>query len=497
MSSSQSVTKRSPQFAPREPRLSADRGQTGWICTAGAGALVASLLLSVVAALSIAFAPGAAAQLAGPSVDVTCEDRNGRFDFTLPNESASPVDYEFTVVDDTRTGTIQPGETEMEVVTGLADGDYSIAMMYNGVVVGALTVTVTCDVGLPHVVTTAASCLADRGRVDVTITNAADVPTTFVVDVGGVVKTVTIEADGTDDVTVTGRPNGTIPISLSAPGWTATASVTINCDPVQTATLTGFCAGGVGSLSVSLFNPAQRTIDYTIMLTGPTGALEPELRSLPSGENLSVSFSGLPDGEYLAQVTAPTIRPKTFALRGSYCASADPGIGSLVTDGCLGTRGRIDVYVRHTGADPLSTTIEVSGLAPRVRSIEAGNPRAATTVTGRLDGTYVVQVAAVGLDATTTLEVDCDGSENSTDPTVVASCLAGRGRIDVTLPTTNADIAYRVEFPGLAPRERLVPAPSTGRITITGRVDNDYTVTVFADDVEVLSTTITVSCMPG
>lgn len=461
-----------------------------------------TLGIAAVAALSVAFAPGASAQMAGPRVDVSCEDRNGRFDFTLPNESAAPVNYEFTVEGDTRSGTIAPGTTATEVFTGLADGTYSVEITYDAQVLGPLEVTVTCDVGLPHVVTTTGSCLADRGRIDVTITNAADIPTTFVVDVGGVVREVTIEADGTGTVTVTGRPNGTIPISLSAPGWTATATVTVNCDPAQSASLTGFCAGGVGSLSVALFNPAQRTIDYTIEILGPGDEVAPETRSLATGENVSVSFSGLADGDYLVKVTAPTVRSKTFALRGVYCDEADPGVGSLVTNSCLGTRGRIDVFVRNSGSEALPVMIDVSGLATRSRDVAPGQERAATTVTGRADGTYIVGVAAAGLGIdgaplTTTVEIDCDGSENSTEPTIAVSCLAGRGRIDVLLPTTDTDLQYRVEFQGLAARERLVPAPSTGRITFTGRVDGDYTVGVFANETQVLSTTATIACMGG
>lgn len=458
------------------------------------GGGVALALWALATLLSSATA--AAQQLAGPSVSSSCEDRNGRFDFTLPNESQGPIDYSFTVLDDTRSGTIAPGETEMEVVLGLPDGDYSIPVTYNEQVVGPLEIAVACDVGLPHEVSVDASCLANRGRIDITITNVADVPTTFDIVVGTLMRQITIEADGTGVVTVTGRPNGPLEISLAAPGWTATSGASIACDPVQTASLTGFCAGPVGSLAMQLSNPSANAISYTVeLLSDPPLDREPDVVVVESLENASVNFSNLPNGEYLARLTAPGIPVRTFPLRPQYCAAEAPDSAAIATTSCLAGRGRIDVWVRNSSESPLDTTMTVGTLAPRSASIETGRIRPATSVTGRLDGTYNVAVTAAGLDYTTSVEIDCDGMANATMPEVLVSCLADRGRIDVILPnTTDADVLYRVEFPGLAPRELTVSPPSTGRITITGRPDAPYTVVVFADDVQVLSEDISVMC---
>ena len=437
---------------------------------------------------------GADAQnLPGPRVDVSCEDRNGRFDFTLPNDSANPVDYSVTVLEDTRTGTIASGDTATEVFLGLPDDDYAVTVFYDDTPLGPLQVSVTCDVGLPHVIDAQASCLADRGRIDLTITNAADVPTTFMIDVGGVMKELTLDADATGVSTTTGRPNGSIAIMVTAPLWEATATANVNCNPIQTASLTGFCASEFGQLTVQLFNPSSRQITYTVELLGE----EPRTVTVGPSENGTASFGALADGEYLARVSTPGLPVRTFPLRGVYCSGEQPDVGTLVTGGCLGTRGRIDVWVRNSGAAELTGTVDISGLPTRNVTVEPARVRTATTATGRPDGTYIVAVDIGGVTTEAEVDIDCDGVPNATEPTVATSCLATRGRVDVSLPnTTDAAIEYRVEFPGLAPRTLTVQPPTTGTITITGRPDGGYTVVVFADDVEVASVAIIIACGP-
>ena len=447
---------------------------------------------AVILLLALTETAGAQEPPAGPSAVASCVDGDVQITAMFPNVFAIEATYSATLDDDpttTRSGTIAVDGTAEEVWGGLADGDHDVEVSYNGSVVGTLELSLDCNIGLPHEVEVDVSCLGDRGRVDVTITNVGDVSNDFTILVGAIERSATIPAGQMGGTTVTGRPNGSLIVTVTGPGFTSNAGVEILCDPIQSASITTFCANGTAQLSVTLTNPSTRSLDYTVQVSSRPD----QMVTVLAGTTQSVSVPALADGEYAIFISSPGLRTRQFAPQPVYCATATPSAGAVVTTSCLAGRGRIDIWARSMQS--IETTTTVSGLSPRVRTLEPGRQRPITTVTGRFDGDYAVTINGPGLSLSTTVTVDCDGAPNSDEPTVTASCLGGRGRVDALLPNPNdVPVLFRVEYPNLAPRERTVPDGTTGRITITGRIDPTATVLVYADGELALTQPLTFSC---
>lgn len=107
--------------------------------------------------------------------------------------------------------------------------------------------------------------------------------------------------------------------------------------------------------------------------------------------------------------------------------------------------------------------------------------------------TYWLQVRPEGAGQTA---ISIDATDISL--TVTASCLAGRGRIDVDVANASAfDLEGRVGIRGSTAyfqRDVVASAGEDGRVSVTGRSDGRYTVTVRLGTEVVRDSTATVAC---
>lgn len=78
---------------------------------------------------------------------------------------------------------------------------------------------------------------------------------------------------------------------------------------------------------------------------------------------------------------------------------------------------------------------------------------------------------------------------------VVASCLAGNGRVDITFVNLSDEAStFRLEFEGLSARQQVVEPGDWGRLPVTGRADGAYTVVVKMDGAAVATESVDVDC---
>lgn len=174
-----------------------------------------------------------------------------------------------------------------------------------------------------------------------------------------------------------------------------------------------------------------------------------------------------------------------------------PGNGSLdgatasFATSCLNNDGRFDVTIVNGGSQA-SFEITVGGLPPRYRDLAAGQS-VTVPVTGRKDGSYRILVRRDGV-----VVIDETGNV-SCDPaiTVSDSCLAQNGRFDVYLNNTESTTGnYVVQLSGLADRAKTLAPGAQGRITITGRRDNDYDLRVLRNGQVVYDESHVIACDP-
>lgn len=196
--------------------------------------------------------------------------------------------------------------------------------------------------------------------------------------------------------------------------------------------------------------------------------------------------------------------------------TVDPDLGELpasVATSCLSGRGRLDVELYNNGGRTHEFAVVVGHLSPRLRSVAPGD-RATASVTGRPDGPLAVKVLRSGSPILNrTIDVSCspvtvepdppvsESPQNRPPPTqtvdVADSCLAERGRIDVTLGSLATDAIGEVRVGSLAPRITVVPAAGTARITVTGRPDGPLTVVALLDGRTVADVIVDIDCDPS
>lgn len=177
-------------------------------------------------------------------------------------------------------------------------------------------------------------------------------------------------------------------------------------------------------------------------------------------------------------------------LAGVSSASAQ---SAAVSHYCFKENGRFDV----TLANPQNSTtrvfeVELSGLPVRTRTLQPGQVKS-LSFTGRADGTYLTEVRVGG----STIEryvgtVACDPEVQ-----VVVDCLAGNGRVAVSLSNRSSNSAiYRVSLTGLPSRTRIVASNNSSRFTFTGRPDRLYDLSITRDGREIFDEQRRVDCDP-
>lgn len=173
----------------------------------------------------------------------TCFKSNGRLDITIVNNAAEPQDFVVTAEGANylleRTRTVRSGRTDRVTFTGRPDGDVTVKVSLAGVIVFEEAVTVACDepVGPPAgeeaVVTS--RCLGKNGRIDVQVTNTTDVEATYTATFTGanyeLVREVTVAAGRTTKMTVTGRSDGDVLVTVDRDTVEiASQTITVACD---------------------------------------------------------------------------------------------------------------------------------------------------------------------------------------------------------------------------------------------------------------------------
>jgi len=85
--------------------------------------------------------------------------------------------------------------------------------------------------------------------------------------------------------------------------------------------------------------------------------------------------------------------------------------------------------------------------------------------------------------------------EPTVEATLVSSCLAGNGRVDLNIVNTSTPSSvYRYEFQGRSPRQFTVPFEQRTRQALTGRPPGLYNAVVTRDGIEILNETIAIDC---
>ena len=256
--------------------------------------------------------------------------------------------------------------------------------------------------------TVKSTCLAENGRIDITVYNFDDTPNDYVVAVSGLApRQRTVAGGESQRVSITGRADGVYQVTADRiDGERLVAQeVEVTCDPAsRDAQVTVRCLDENGLISVAVTNRTSQTREYGIQLTG----LDQRLRTLTAGSSVTVGFSGRPDQRYTVDITNDEGR----VFRNAYQVSCDRPVldGVTVTVDCISGNGRIRTTVANDTQTTNTYFVTVTGLDPR--SVDIAPDRTATvTVTGRADNNYTVEVAEGSVDAvfsTSIATVACD-----------------------------------------------------------------------------------------
>lgn len=243
------------------------------------------------------------------------------------------------------------------------------------------------------------------------------------------------------------------------------------------------CLPNSGRIDVAITNASDNDKSYTVAVGSITRTV-----TIPANETEKVAVSGRPDGPFLTTVSdgATEIYNETLTV------NCSPNVEVTIENSCLANNGRLDFFLKNITNETATYTVEVGNLAPRRRAILPAQSKR-VTVTGRPDADFPVTVKRDGVTIKTdTITVDCDPNIPAL---VKTSCLAGNGRIDTALMNlTSTRSRFEVTVSGLAPRSRMLNAGASNRVAITGRPDGDYTVTVTRDGTAIHNETVTIAC---
>lgn len=153
-------------------------------------------------------------------VEHSCLAGNGRVDVHLRNLGGATATYRVSITGlAPRTQVLDPGDRARISFTGRPDGDYTVSVVRDGAEVHDEVVTIACDLAQTKPVVVSHSCLAGMGRVDVDLLNRGTGTAKFEVLVGALAPRVRTLAPGaTQRVSVTGRPDGTLPVEVFRSG---------------------------------------------------------------------------------------------------------------------------------------------------------------------------------------------------------------------------------------------------------------------------------------
>lgn len=260
-----------------------------------------------------------------------CADGAGTVYLSMRNDTAGPLQlrgrvwYETQVIDDQadmnfggieRSQTLAAGEQVIEVVSGRTQ-DIGILMAarqgaagfswLEGADAGAGAVLIDCS-GEPSEVGVLVSCLDLNGRIDVFVRRPNTDPTQYRVTFNGpnnfsAERLVDLSEDSSGRATVTGRLDGSHPITVEAsvnggafaPIAGVPAEVVVSCDnpPTIPVTIRNTCLSGNGRIDVVLGNTTAA--EATFVVTVNSGGITPRTRVVPGEARSTVTFTGRPD----------------------------------------------------------------------------------------------------------------------------------------------------------------------------------------------------------
>lgn len=272
-----------------------------------------------------------------------------RNDTAADRQFRSRVWYETQVIDDQaesgfggieRIRTVAAGEFAIETVSGRTQdigvlmtarqGDVGFAWLA-GDNAGTGAVLVDCQ-GETSEIGVLVSCLAFNGRIDLFLNRPTSDATTYRVRVSGpngffTERTVDLIEESTAKVSITGRLDGTHPITVDklvdgafVPQVVVPSEVTVSCDEVPTieVTVRSTCLSGNGRLDVVLGNTDAAASTFVVTVT--SGGLTPRTRNVAGFTRSTVTYTGRPDGQIPVQVTLDGVEvynaPATVACDG-------------------------------------------------------------------------------------------------------------------------------------------------------------------------------------
>lgn len=166
-------------------------------------------------------------------------------------------------------------------------------------------------------------------------------------------------------------------------------------------------------------------------------------------------------------------------------ANCDP---ARVVVSCLAGRGRLDIKLDNHGSVPAAYAVSVGALAPRARTVGAGESDS-VAITGRPEGPLNVRVTRNGqlyLAETITVNCQADG-----DAEISGRCIGSSltdQLLDAELANLGSDPAvYLVMVEGFRPRSAVVAPGTTARITMAVPVRGALGVVVTRDGEQIYS----------
>jgi hypothetical protein len=404
------------------------------------------------------------------SVALECVEGDGVATVSLSNDGG---DLPVTFVVEGESVTLDPGESDSVVVSGLADGMATISIVADGQDLSQ-TVNVDCDrPGIPGV-SSSVGCQDFDGVVSVVVRNdGGDLPVTFVVQDprGGDPVTATLQPGQSQTVTFTGFPDGTWTIPVTADGQPMNQELEVACDrpgtPSVAVAAECVAEGGVVTLQLSNTAPAGTAEPVVFSVVDPRGG-EPQVVAVAAGATEPVSFGGFADGEYSFDVVAdgtplpPVVVPidceqPAVPTAGHDCVTE--GYTILITN-VGGTPSTVDVLKNGT----IVETVEVPGGGEITVVVPFAEDETATIA--------VLHEGAVLHEVETTH--DCEnpqvlGSSLECDEEGLLVSLSNDGEGDAVVAALIDDVEVaQVTVPGGGEAELIVPLveDSTAQVVI-------------------------------
>lgn len=232
-------------------------------------------------------------ELLSATVETYCVAERGWVDVRVRNASASFTrTAEVSVTNlDPRTVSVAPQAEELVRRTGRPNGVLTVVVTSDaGARVLEEQVEVNCTPPLK------VSCLAGNGRVDAYLYNRGSSSATYTVTVGALApRSRIVGSYQTTRVTVTGRPDGALPVTIARNGTVERSeTVSIACDPRPPSgwEIKDSCLAANGRVDVYLWNDGDATATYTVTF----GSLDPRSRAIGPGATERITVTGRPDG---------------------------------------------------------------------------------------------------------------------------------------------------------------------------------------------------------